>query len=393
MAVLKFTNSKGSLKKILDYVMQPKKTETALVSGQHCMPETAFEEMTATRNIYNKPGGRQYIHLVQSFAPFDKLTHSKAHKIGRQLAARFSGFQCVIATHKDRQHIHNHIVICSVNMETGLKFQQSKQDMQAVKDYSDKLCREAGLSVIPPERKGKYRKMAEYQLEKKGSITWRGILKNDIDAVLKTTFSFSTFLEDMQCKGYIIKHGKQLAFKPPGGERFIRLRSLGKGYSEPAIRQKLEGSITATLQRAQEAKRGPAHKDFAYPYNTPKEYGGLQAAYWKLLYLLDKVRAGVAPNHIATTLKAELVNTDHYTRQMQLLVRYGVQQAKRLDALIESNPDIPRADIKTIRKIQSNGPQIITKLMEVDALHKQHLERQNQARIAPKRNRDLESLR
>lgn len=392
MAVLKFTNSKGSLKKILDYVMQPKKTETALVSGQHCMPETAFEEMTATRNIYNKPGGRQYIHLVQSFAPFDKLTHRKAHEIGRHLAARFSGFQCVIATHKDRQHIHNHIVICSVNMETGLKFQQSKQDMQAVKDYSDKLCREAGLSVIRPERKGKYRKMAEYQLEKKGSITWRSILKNDIDEVLKTTFSFNTFLEDMQRKGYTVKQGKQFSFKPPGGERFVRLRSLGKGYTEAAIRKKLEGSIMATLQRAQAAKRGPAQRDFVFPDNAPQEYVGLQADYWQMLYLLDKVKTGQVPNHLAVALKAELVNMDRYTRQLQLLVRHNVQDIKGLDALI-SAPETSRTDLKIMREIQRDGPRITQKLMEVDALHTQRLERQNQSRNAPKHNRDLGSLR
>lgn len=334
MAVLKFTNSKGSLKKILAYVTQDRKTEEALVSGIGCMAETAYDEMTATRNIYRKPGGRQYIHLVQSFAPDDPLTHQKAHEIGRQLAARFPGFQCVVATHKDRQHIHNHVVICSVNYETGLKFQQSKKDMQAAKDYSDTLCKAAGLSVIPPGRKGKYRKISEYKLEEKGSVTWRDILKNDIDDVLATTFSFKTFLEDMERRGYTIKQGKNLAFMPNGGERFIRLRSLGEGYTEQAIRGRLDtGSIVATLHRTQKGARRLAPKADILARPAPPKLKGFRALYWKYLYLLGKVKKQQAPRFVSTELKAELVKLEQYSKQFQMLNRYGVETHEQLDAL------------------------------------------------------------
>lgn len=334
MAVLKFTNSKGSLKKILAYVTQGSKTEEALVSGIGCMAETAYDEMTATRNIYRKPGGRQYIHLVQSFAPDDPLTHQKAHEIGRQLAARFPGFQCVVATHKDRQHIHNHVVICSVNYETGLKFQQSKKDMQAVKDYSDTLCKAAGLSIIPPGRKGKYRKMSEYKLEEKGSVTWRGILKNDIDDVLATTFSFKTFLEDMERRGYTIKQGKNLAFMPNGGERFIRLRSLGDGYTEQAIRGRLDtGSIVATLHRAQKGTRRPVPKADILARPALPKLKGFRALHWKYLCLLGKVKKQQAPRFVSTELKAELVKLEQYSKQLQMLNRYGVETHEQLAAL------------------------------------------------------------
>lgn len=334
MAVLKFTNSKGSLKKILAYVTQGRKTEEALVSGIGCMAETAYEEMTATRNIYRKPGGRQYIHLVQSFAPDDPLTHQKAHEIGRQLAARFQGFQCVVATHKDRQHIHNHVVICSVNYETGLKFQQSRKEMQAMKDYSDTLCKAAGLSVIPPERQGKYRKMSEYKLEEKGGVTWRGILKNDIDDVLATTFSFKTFLEDMERRGYTIKQGKNLSFMPNGGERFIRLRSLGDGYTEQAIRGRLDtGSIRTALHRTQKGTRRLVPKADILARPAPPRLKGFRALYWKYLYLLGKVKKQQAPRFISNELKAELVKLEPYSKQFQMLNRYGVETHEQLDAL------------------------------------------------------------
>lgn len=110
MAVIKFTNSKSSIKKIIDYITQDSKTEERLISGKDCMPESALAEMELVKDMYNKNTGRQYIHIVQSFDPKDKLSHEVANKIGVLLAEKFEGVQAVIATHKDRQHIHNHIV-------------------------------------------------------------------------------------------------------------------------------------------------------------------------------------------------------------------------------------------------------------------------------------------
>jgi len=135
------------------------------------MPETEIEEMMFTKNMFGKNGGRQYIHIVQSFDPKDELSYETANEIGIKLAEYFVGFQAVVATHKDRDHIHNHILLNSVNFETGLKFQQSKDGMQAVKDFSDKLCLEYGLSVIEKSKEVmeyEFSKVEEYRIGETG---------------------------------------------------------------------------------------------------------------------------------------------------------------------------------------------------------------------------------
>ena len=145
MAIIKFTNSKAELKTIIDYVTRTDKTNANLITGKDCVANSCLEEMKTVKEFYNKNGGRQYIHIVQSFSSKDDLDYQKAHEIGIKLANYFQDFQVLVATHTDREHIHNHLIINSVNFENGKKFNQSKNDMQKVKDYSDKLCKEDGL--------------------------------------------------------------------------------------------------------------------------------------------------------------------------------------------------------------------------------------------------------
>ena len=136
MAVIKFTNSKSTLKHIINYITQDAKTTTELITGKDCTSDNALEEMQTVKNLYNKTTGRQYIHLVQSFSPNDNLSYDKAHEIGLELAKQYKGFQVLVATHTDREHVHNHLVINSVSFEDGKKFQQSKKDMEKIKIHS-----------------------------------------------------------------------------------------------------------------------------------------------------------------------------------------------------------------------------------------------------------------
>ena len=137
MAVIKFTNSKSTLKHIINYITQDAKTTTELITGKDCTSDNALEEMQTVKNLYNKTTGRQYIHLVQSFSPNDNLSYAKAHEIGLELAKQYKGFQVLVATHTDREHVHNHLVINSVSFKDGKKFQQSKKDMEKIKIYSN----------------------------------------------------------------------------------------------------------------------------------------------------------------------------------------------------------------------------------------------------------------
>jgi hypothetical protein len=153
MAIIKMQSVKAGkpygLKAVVDYIQNPDKTEKGrLISAKDCLLESAYEQMHMVKQEYQQIKGRQYVHIIQSFSLSDDLTGETASEIGQMLLATFDGFQGVVATHTDRQHIHNHIVLNSVNYKTGLKWQQSKKDLQLLKDKSDQQCRDYGLSVI-----------------------------------------------------------------------------------------------------------------------------------------------------------------------------------------------------------------------------------------------------
>ena len=175
MAIIEAISSKANIKRIISYVTQDKKTNVNLVTGKDCLAESCLEEMLYTKNLYHKNSGRQYIHIIQSFDPKDNLSAEQVHNVGIKLASTFNGFQVLIATHIDKNHLHNHFVINSVSFENGYKIQMSKKDLQYLKDYSDKLCLEIGASVIPKKEKTNYIKRNEYRVAEQGK-SWKSFL-------------------------------------------------------------------------------------------------------------------------------------------------------------------------------------------------------------------------
>ena len=146
MANIKFIAVSRSLSGIMDYVTNREKTVERLISGVNCVAQTAQDEFEAVKKQFHKTDGRSYYHIVQAFAPDDPLDFDTAHEIGLKFAEYFKGYQCVVVTHMNTAHIHNHIIMNSVNFETGQKFHQSAREMQQAKEYSNQLCREYGLS-------------------------------------------------------------------------------------------------------------------------------------------------------------------------------------------------------------------------------------------------------
>lgn len=208
MAIIKFINNKVSLAKTLNYICKEEKTDKKLISGKDCIPENAYEEMMTVKKMYQKLTGREKIHFVQSFSPTDKLTYKQAHEIGLRMAEYFKGFQVVVATHIDKQHIHNHIVLNTVNFETGLKFHQSKNDLQKIKDLSNKICKEYGLTVTEQKSKVSDIKINEYQARIKG-ISWKQVLSNDIDVVMEKSNNKYEFFRNMNELGYKVNWSKE----------------------------------------------------------------------------------------------------------------------------------------------------------------------------------------
>lgn len=238
MAIIKFINNKVSLKKTLNYICKEEKTDKKLISGKDCIPEMAYEEMMTVKKMYKKLTGREKIHFVQSFSPNDKLTYEQAHEIGVKMAEYFKGFQVVVATHIDREHIHNHIVLNTVNFETGLKFHQSKQNLQKIKELSNKICKEYGLTVTEQKSKVADIKINEYQARIKG-ISWKEVLTKDIDYVMEKSNNKYEFFRGMNELGYKVNWSKEklsIIYTTPTGYKC----SDKKLHKEKYLRENME---------------------------------------------------------------------------------------------------------------------------------------------------------
>ena len=171
MAIIKVLTRKNNIKGLIEYVQNPNKTKNGLlVSGKDCSVPTCYDEMETVKNIFNKKDGYTAFHFVQSFSPKDNLSYEKAHEIGLQFAEYFKGFQVLVATHTDKQHLHNHLVINSVSFENGKKFHIGKKDLEKIKNFSNKLCEENGLSTIDLDKKNEVKDISknEYAVAGKG---------------------------------------------------------------------------------------------------------------------------------------------------------------------------------------------------------------------------------
>ena len=170
------------------------------------------------------------------------MDYQKAHEIGKQLADAVTKGQheYVVTTHIDKGHIHNHIIFCAVNFVDHHKYNSNKRSYYGIRNMSDKLCRENGLSVVVPGKGSKGKSYAEYQAEKTGT-SWKGKLKIAVDALIPQVSSFEELLQRLQAAGYEIKPGKYVSCRAPGQERFTRLKTLGADYTEEAIRERIAG--------------------------------------------------------------------------------------------------------------------------------------------------------
>ena len=200
-------------------------------------------------------GNNLAFHLIQSFEP-GEVEYQKAHEIGKQLADAVTKGQheYVLTTHIDKGHVHNHIIFCAVNFVDHRKYNSNKRSYYGIRNMSDKLCRENGLSVVVPGKGSKGKSYAEYQAEKTGT-SWKGKLKTNLDALIPQVSSFEELLQRLQAAGYEIKPGKYVSCRALGQERFTRLKTLGADYTEEAIRERIAGR-RAKAAKAPREQRG-----------------------------------------------------------------------------------------------------------------------------------------
>lgn len=246
MAVTKIHPIASTLNLAIDYITNPHKTEEQkFVDCFDCSHIFAAYEFLSKQEEKGYRGKTQAFHMIQSFEP-GEVTPEQANEIGKKLADELlkGQYEYVISTHTDKGHIHNHIIINSVNSVTGKSFslehdQYKNPAWKQIRVISDKLCAEYGLSVIPEPEKGKGKDHYEWEQDKAGN-SWKSKLKAAIDECIKTADSFDDFLTKMQERGYEIKYGKHIAFRAEGQERFTRAKTLGFYYQEENIRFRID---------------------------------------------------------------------------------------------------------------------------------------------------------
>lgn len=253
MAVTKIKAIRGTLSKAIAYILNPEKTdEKLLVSSYGCASETAAREFEWTRKIAEQKGMNPVRiiarHVIQSFE-IGEVTPELAHEIGKQFADEILGgkYEYVLTTHIDKDHVHNHLIFNAVDFVNYHAYKSYKRIYYDMREVSDRLCKENGLSVIPPsQNKGMGYK--EYSEAKRGT-SWKQKLKQTIDRLVITAKDYDDFLRLMQEAGYEIKTGKYISFRAKGQERFTRSKTIGENYTEERIKERIAGRTPRRSQR------------------------------------------------------------------------------------------------------------------------------------------------
>lgn len=253
MAVTKIKAIRGTLSKAIAYILNPEKTdEKLLVSSYGCASETAAREFEWTRKIAEQKGMNPVRiiarHVIQSFE-IGEVTPELAHEIGKQFADEILGgkYEYVLTTHIDKDHVHNHLIFNAVDFVDYHAYKSYKRIYYDIREVSDRLCKENGLSVIPPsQNKGMGYK--EYTEAKRGT-SWKQKLKQTIDRIVITAKDYDDFLRLMQEAGYEIKTGKYISFRAKGQERFTRSKTIGENYTEERIKERIAGRTPRRSQR------------------------------------------------------------------------------------------------------------------------------------------------
>ena len=259
MAVTKIKAIRGTLSKAIAYILNPEKTdEKLLVSSYGCASETAAREFEWTRKIAEQKGMNPVRiiarHVIQSFE-IGEVTPELAHEIGKQFADEILGgkYEYVLTTHIDKDHVHNHLIFNAVDFVDYHAYKSYKRIYYDMREVSDRLCKENGLSVIPPsQNKGMGYK--EYTEAKRGT-SWKQKLKQTIDRLVITAKDYDDFLRLMQEAGYEIKPGKYISFRAEGQERFTRSKTIGENYTEERIKERIAGR-TPRRNRRQTVPKG-----------------------------------------------------------------------------------------------------------------------------------------
>ena len=345
MAITKILSKNSRLDVLIRYVTNQDKTEEQVLTAYlNCDPGHSYQQMMDTKRAVGKTAGRQAYHIIQSFAP-GEITPELAFELAQKFAKEhLAGYQVVIGTHVDRRHIHSHIVLNSVNMDTGAKYVSTRQNYYAqIRAISDRLCREHGLSVIIQGDGQKSISYIEWLRQSKGQPTYRSMLEADLKATIEDANSIGDFFRLMERKGYEIKHGNRLGFKLRGQPHFMYPERKDKQYSEDGIRAAINGNLDAIFLGQQLTL---VHRTPYKPYKKHPKYTGFLALYYHYLYILGKIEKRQYPPRVTGQMRREVMRFEQLRAQFQFLNENGISTEADMQSFVEK----AEAQIKALTK-------------------------------------------
>ena len=320
-----------SLQDALDYAANRDKTEQSCFESSYaCTLETAFADMRQTKERWHKSGGVQAYHLVQSFAA-GEVFPELAHRIAKELADRVLGgrYEYVIGTHLNTGHIHSHIVWNSVSCVDGKKYRSNyKSYVTEIRAVSDELCRKYKLSVIDTENSNHVAKpYVEWLAEKNGQPTWRTAIRQDVDEAIQQSLTWRQFLNALERNGYEVRMGRKYpVLRPPGKERFVRFKTLGKRYTPEAIQTRIlyPRSYRPYVENPPTIQHGRLRSG-----KPRRKLTGLQALYYRYLYELGALPR--KPRRPSYAVRQDAYKLNQRIRQMEFLSKHNIDTLEQLE--------------------------------------------------------------
>ena len=324
----------GGLADRLRYIMNPAKTENGLLcAGINTTPATAHDDMMATKHRYGKADKRQGYHIIQSFAP-GEIEPDTALQFGMEFIEKYLGnrYEGVAAVHTDKAHVHVHMIFNSVSFIDGRKYHAARGEyLECIRKMCDEQCKAWGLSVIDGDFTVRKTTKDEARSKSQGKLSCRDMIRRDIDRAITESFAWQNFIPALRKQGYQIKETRtNVSLKAPGMQRFIRLKSLGEGYSEYDIRMRLSNNLH-NIERVIIPDEVPIPKDEAFD-----RFIGTQAYYYNVTRQMRKL---IDQRHMryAPALRAEIRKLDQWDEDLMFQERHHITTMDELQKFREEN--------------------------------------------------------
>ena len=334
-----------ALEDVIEYAANEDKTEMKYyVSTINCKKRCARDEFAMVKKRFSKEGGIVAFHAYQSFAP-GEVNPSEAHSIGVELARRLWGdrFQIVVATHVNTAAVHNHLVINSVSFRDGKRFHGCRETTGMLREMSDRICQEHGLSVIK-NPKGQRVNTYLYKMERAGMPTRYNVARKSIDEAIALSLTLEEFKSELKIRGYNYRFDSQRKYwtiTPPGWKKPIRIHQLGENYTRESIERRIyENDPSVRTERMRQHYHRSNHYDLRRRIDRIMGRSGLEKLYLRYCYELGYLpKYQQNPTKLHILLKEDLLKCDQYSEQAKLLSKYHVNTDEDLSLLVEKLED------------------------------------------------------